>query len=71
LAFRLKADLSKPRSQFEDFKDYAFGIADTLVSAATSIQQSLQEGIYTIEISTGDVESTDFDKMTTEKKKFF
>jgi len=31
-------------------------------------EQSLQEGLYTIEIDTGDVESTDFDKMTTAKK---
>ncbi|MGY4399294.1 patatin-like phospholipase family protein [Bradyrhizobium sp. USDA 3315] len=68
LAFRLKADPSAPKSKFADAADYVFGIADTVVSSATSIQQSLQTDIYSIEIATADVKSTDFEKMTRAKK---
>jgi hypothetical protein len=70
LAFRLKADPSLPKDRFADAADYAFSIADTVVASATMIQQSLQAGIYSIEIGTGDVGSTDFEKMTEEKKSF-
>lgn len=68
LAFRLKADPSTPKATFDDAAEYAFGIADTVVASATMIQQSLQSGIYSIEIGTGDVRSTDFEKMTLEIK---
>jgi predicted acylesterase/phospholipase RssA len=68
LAFRLKADPSPPKAKFADAADYAFSIADTVVSSATTIQQSLQTDIYSIEIGTADVGSTDFEKMTKEKK---
>jgi predicted acylesterase/phospholipase RssA len=68
LAFRLKADPSPPKAKFADAADYAFSIADTVVSSATTIQQSLQTDIYSIEIGTSDVGSTDFAKMTKEKK---
>lgn len=68
LAFRLKADPSPPKVKFADASDYAFGIVDTVVSSATSIQQALQTDIYSIEIGTSDVRSTDFAKMTKETK---
>jgi predicted acylesterase/phospholipase RssA len=66
LAFRLK---SKPSSQSTEFKgalDYALSVASTLVTSATQIQQSLQDGIYPIEIDTGEVAATDFGLMTPE-----
>lgn len=68
LAFRLKTDPLPLKGKFSDAADYAFSIADTVVDSATTIQQSLQADIYSIEIGTGDVRSTDFEKMTMEKK---
>ncbi len=68
LAFRLVADPSVPRAQFDDAADYAFSIADTVVASATMIQQALQEGIYPIKIGTGTIKSTDFDKITDQVK---
>lgn len=64
LAFRLT---SKPTSQTPEFKDalqYALGVAETLITSATHIQQSLQDGVYSVEIDTGEVAATDFDLMT-------
>jgi hypothetical protein len=66
----LKADPLSPKARFDDAADYAFSIADTIVDSATMIQQSLQAGVYSIEICTGDVRSTDFEKMNEEKKEF-
>jgi len=68
LAFRLKTNPSAPKDRFNDAAEFAFSIADTVVDSATAIQQSLQPSVYSIEISTGDIRSTDFDKMTKEKK---
>jgi predicted acylesterase/phospholipase RssA len=64
LAFRLRGATSARASQFEDAKGYALGLADTLVTSATRIQQSLQDGVYHIEIDTGEITATDFDRMT-------
>ena len=66
LAFRLRSTTSSRSSQFEDAKGYALGIADTLVTSATHIQQSLQDGVYYVEINTGDIVATDFTRMTGE-----
>ncbi|RFC64034.1 hypothetical protein DYI37_06615 [Fulvimarina endophytica] len=66
LAFRLR---SKPPLQSAGFKgalEYALSVADTLVTSATHIQQSLQDGIYTVEIDAGEVAATDFGLMTPE-----
>ncbi|TFW61411.1 hypothetical protein CT676_07825 [Bradyrhizobium sp. MOS001] len=63
LAFRLRSTPAQ-FTQFEDAKDYALSIADTLVTSATQIQQSLQDGVYSIEIDTGDIIATDFARMT-------
>jgi predicted acylesterase/phospholipase RssA len=68
LAFRLKASPSMPKARFDNAKDYAFSIADTVVASATLIQQSLQDRIYPIEIGTGEIRSNDFKKMTPETK---
>lgn len=69
LAFRLRST-AKPRSiRFENVLDYAVGVADTLVTSATSIQQSLQKGVFPVEIETRDVRATDFSLMTPETRK--
>lgn len=69
LAFRLKSTV-KPRSvRFENILDYAMGVADTLVTSATSIQQTLQKGVFPVEIETGEVRATDFSLMTAETRK--
>ncbi|EJN09035.1 putative esterase of the alpha-beta hydrolase superfamily [Bradyrhizobium sp. YR681] len=68
LAFRLKADPPGANDGFEDAIAYAYGIADTIVDSATKIQQSLQSGIYAIEVGTADIRGTDFAKMTAQKK---
>jgi predicted acylesterase/phospholipase RssA len=70
LAFRLKADPGTPKTNFNDATEFAFSIADTVVESATAIQQSLQTDVYSIQISTGNVRSTDFDKMTEQNKNF-
>ncbi|MFD2235162.1 patatin-like phospholipase family protein [Phaeospirillum tilakii] len=66
LAFRLRSATSPRASQFEDARAYALGMADTMVTSATHIQQSLQDGVYSVEIETGDILATDFDRMTRE-----
>ncbi len=64
LAFRLKTSSTEPQQRFPSGKEYLLGIADSLVNSATYIQQSLQDGVYTVEIDTGEVRSTDFSGMT-------
>lgn len=66
LAFRLRGATSSRSSQFEDAKEYALAVVDTVVTSATRIQQSLQDAVYSIEIDTGDVVATDFGQMTRE-----
>lgn len=66
LAFRLRNSTPSQLSQFEDAKSYALGLADTLVASATYIQQSLQDFVYQIEIDTGDIAATDFNRMPRE-----
>jgi len=64
LAFRLKSKPSPRSTEFKGVLDYALGVADTLVTSATQIQQSLQDGIYPVEIDIGEVAATDFGLMT-------
>ena len=66
LAFRLKSKPSPRSTEFKGALDYALGLADTLVSSATQIQQALQDGIYPVEIDAGEVVATDFGSMTLE-----
>ena len=66
LAFSLKAMGEPQLNQFENVLDYARGVADTLVASSTSIQRSLQNGIFSIEIDTEGVGATDFLNMTQE-----
>lgn len=69
LAFRLRSNSEVRSNQFENILDYALGLADTLINSATNIQQSLQDGIYPIQIDTGNVAATDFELMTPEVRK--
>jgi predicted acylesterase/phospholipase RssA len=72
LAFRLRSSAPTRSLQFEEAKDFALGLASTLVTSATQIQQSLQDGVYYVEIDTGDIGATDFDRMTPEvRRKLF
>ena len=64
LAFRLRSKPSSQSTEFQDALDYALGVANTLVTSATHIQQSLQDGVYSVDIDTGDVAATDFGLMT-------
>lgn len=66
LAFRLKSKPSPQSTEFKGALDYALGLAGTLVSSSTQIQQALQDGIYPVEIDTGKVSATDFGSMTPE-----
>ena len=68
VTFRLIASPKKLKTGFVNAKDYVSSIADTVVDSATLIQQSLQDDLYSIDIDTDDVRSTDFDKITAEVK---
>ncbi|MEQ3624736.1 MAG: patatin-like phospholipase family protein [Celeribacter sp.] len=69
LAFRLKSTPKPHTNRFESALDYAMGVADTLVTSATSIQQSLQKGVFPVEIDAGAVRATDFSLMTAETRR--
>jgi predicted acylesterase/phospholipase RssA len=68
LAFRLvsDSDVQKPNNIFS----FALQLADSVISSATNIQQSLQPFAYDLPIYTGKIKSTDLDKITAVDKLF-
>lgn len=68
LCFRLKENISEVKQPASKIVDFAKDLSEAIVSGATDIQQSLQDGIYTIDIDTGDVKSTDFKSIDANKK---
>lgn len=62
LTFRLRSS-GKSNIEFSGFGAFARAIADALVSGGTAVQLRLQPNVYSLQIDTGDIKSTDFDKL--------
>lgn len=62
LAFRLVED-EPQQGNIKDLEDFSMRLANAMVDGAAHIQLSLQPHVYQILIPTGDIGSTDFDKV--------
>jgi len=62
LAFSLISD--NKANPIQSFEDYIKAILDTALEGATDIQISLQEDLHIINIKTGTIGATDFEKIT-------
>ena len=62
LTFKLKAD-SRAEQEFADFKDYGQEVVSTIIDGADDIQHLLTTRNNIIEIPTGDIKATDFERV--------
>ncbi|WP_186378793.1 patatin-like phospholipase family protein [Sphingobium sp. B2] len=65
LAFRLRS-AKNDSAGFREFSAFAGSVADAVVSGGTAVQLKLQSNVHSVEIDTGTIKSTDFDKLDAE-----
>lgn len=63
LAFRLSDDGTHSGKRIGSILDFGAAIANTVVKASSAIQLGLQPDVFTIDIPTGSIQATDFDKV--------
>lgn len=68
LAFSLESE--KTNNQFDDFIGFSKALISTTLEGNLDIQLSLQDDLHIISINTGEISSTDFDKITNENIDF-
>ncbi|WP_374948157.1 patatin-like phospholipase family protein [Mucilaginibacter sp.] len=68
LAFNLESNPSN--HEFNDFVGFTKALLNTTLEGNLDLQLSLQDDLHVITINTGDISSTDFDKITKENIQF-
>ncbi|MGK5068324.1 patatin-like phospholipase family protein [Janthinobacterium sp. RT4P48] len=69
LAFRLVEDDTRSKP-VQDLKDFALRMSATVIDSASEIQLQLQPNVYPVQIKTGSISSTDFDRIDMKSKRF-
>eukprot|EP01034_Spumella_vulgaris_P023303 gene23303-29516_t len=69
LAFRLLAE-DKGATPVQDLIDFCKRLSATVIDSASEIQLQLQTNVYPIDIHTGAIDSTDFEKLDEKNKRF-
>lgn len=64
LAFSLESDYEENNNEIKSFFDYGRSLVNTILDGNLDLQLNLQNDIHIVRINTGNIKSTDFDKMT-------
>jgi predicted acylesterase/phospholipase RssA len=64
LAFSLESEYDSVDNKIESFLDYGKSLVNTILDGNLDLQLNLQDNIHLINIKTGNIKATDFDKMT-------
>ena len=68
LAFRLRDDGALASRKIENILDFSRSLANTVVNGSATIQIELQPDVFTIDIPTGSIQATDFNRVGREEK---
>lgn len=68
LAFRLRDDGALASKKIDNILDFGRAVANTVVNGSTAIQIEMQPDVFTIDIPTGSIQATDFDRISKEEK---